>query len=327
MIERITGRRDLWLLLAGLSLIAGGLAFLADSCAWRPLLPGLSRGIPALLVGLGLVGAWRLHQGMRWAILPAVFFLLVAATHLLRPLPMPGEGGSPLVLVAFALLLLLLVRPRLRRWWPIVPAGGLLALGVGMGLDRAGWAGAIVIPLFLFFGLGLASVGLHLLAREHLWPLLLALLALLIGLIVLVEQFAPDRDAGGVVFLAGLGAGFLLLHLRRRESWWPVIPGGILGSLGLSLLAGTFISLEDRALAALFILGTAATFGYLYFSGVRLGQRGWARFPAVGLVSLALLILLAEGGGSGRVSLLLALGMLGLGLFLLLRAWRARRGA
>jgi hypothetical protein len=322
------GRRDIRLLLAGAALLAGGLAFLADSCSWRPLPTGPARGIPALLAGLGLLGAARLYRGMRWAIGPSIFFLLYAVSQLFRPLPLPAGAGSTLALAAvgFAFLLLLLLRPGSGRLWPLLPAGAFLFLAAGTALARAGWAGEAAVPFSFFLGLGLAAIAHHFLSRKPLWPLLLGLLALLAGLLVLVERSYPDQEAGGIVLLIGLGASFLLLHLRRRETWWPVIPGGILTAQGLSLAAGRAAPLEDDALAALFLLGLAATFGYLFLYGARRGRLAWARFPAIGLASLALLILLVGEGGSSRVTLLLALAMLGLGLFLLLRAWRARRG-
>lgn len=56
---------------------------------------------------------------------------------------------------------------------------------------------------------------------------------------------ARDRVAeGGATVLLGLGAGFLLIYLaewarggRRPGSWWPVIPGGILITIGLLQVA------------------------------------------------------------------------------------------
>jgi hypothetical protein len=55
--------------------------------------------------------------------------------------------------------------------------------------------------------------------------------------------FASDEGTGGAVVL-GLGVGFLgiwaigiLVHLEQHH-WWPLIPGGILATVGTALLIG-----------------------------------------------------------------------------------------
>lgn len=58
----------------------------------------------------------------------------------------------------------------------------------------------------------------------------------------------PDEATGGVIVL-GLAIAFfgiLLMNVMfdRRPMWWPVIPGGILGVVGVLLLIGTNESLN-----------------------------------------------------------------------------------
>mgnify|MGYP005859298803 FL=1 len=69
-----------------------------------------------------------------------------------------------------------------------------------------------------------------------------------IGLGVMANQgpfglASGDAQAGVILASMGLGwvtVGVLALVFVDRRSWWPFIPGAVLGALGLSLLtAGT----------------------------------------------------------------------------------------
>jgi hypothetical protein len=55
------------------------------------------------------------------------------------------------------------------------------------------------------------------------------------------EELVEENQAG--VFLVAFSAGWALISLlspltRQRFQWWPLIPGGIIGMVGLALLQG-----------------------------------------------------------------------------------------
>lgn len=78
-----------------------------------------------------------------------------------------------------------------------------------------------------------------------------------LGLGVLLSELAfstmPGETRGGIVVL-GLGIGFLLIVpltwlVTQAPHWWALIPGGILATIGMALLAG------GPALNALTVIG------------------------------------------------------------------------
>jgi hypothetical protein len=68
-----------------------------------------------------------------------------------------------------------------------------------------------------------------------------------IALGAFLNSFYPDGDdTGGGVFLLGFAAGWLLIPLLTRvfaeeTHWWPLIPAGIMGLIGLSIFMGGFM--------------------------------------------------------------------------------------
>lgn len=78
-----------------------------------------------------------------------------------------------------------------------------------------------------------------------------------LGAIVVEQSWVPmgEMTQGGV-FLLCFAAGWVLISLlsvftSERLQWWPLIPGGILGAIGVLLLAG------DAGVKVLELLGYA----------------------------------------------------------------------
>jgi hypothetical protein len=63
------------------------------------------------------------------------------------------------------------------------------------------------------------------------------------GIVVSQSTALADLEMGGVIVL-GLGLGFLSIWLVgavarvAEHHWWPLLPGGILATIGVALLAG-----------------------------------------------------------------------------------------
>lgn len=68
-----------------------------------------------------------------------------------------------------------------------------------------------------------------------------------IALGAFLNGYYPEGDdTGGGVFLLGFAAGWLLISLltfvfTSERHWWPLIPAGIMGFIGLSLFMGGFM--------------------------------------------------------------------------------------
>ncbi len=109
-----------------------------------------------------------------------------------------------------------------RVWQPTADMGGWIVALIGVG-----FLGAFAYTRhygYLVPGSIMTGLGLGILASEAI-------------------TFATDEGTGGAVVL-GLGVGFLgiwaigtLVHLEQHH-WWPLIPGGILATVGTALLIG-----------------------------------------------------------------------------------------
>ena len=99
--------------------------------------------------------------------------------------------------------------------WLILPGLGLIFLAWGLGTRTFG----LLIPGGILGGIGL---GVFLIERSS---------------IILSEE------ATGGLFLLAFAAGWILISIlspltEARFQWWPLIPGGILGFIGLALVQG-----------------------------------------------------------------------------------------
>ncbi len=167
-------------------------------------------------------------------------------------------------------------------WWGIVFA--LIFAGAGAAFlasffaDRKTnwWA---VIPGFTLIGLGLLIVG---------------------GLL----NFRPEGVLPGI-FLGSIGASFLVIYFSDRVKWWAIIPGGVLVSLAIMLIAGA----NDNWAPVILFAGMAVTFGLVATMNEPGGRpRTWAWYPAGAMAVLAVIIASTSGPLTGLIWPILLIG-------------------
>ena len=93
---------------------------------------------------------------------------------------------------------------------------------------------------------------------------------------------------GAPIFLGALAVSFVIVYLRRPDSWWAIIPGGTM--LSLALVAGIDALRIDFPTGALFLLGLGITFLVLSFVKTPRGRLKWALIPGASLALLGLLV-------------------------------------
>jgi hypothetical protein len=183
--------------------------------------------------------------------------------------------------------------------WRVVLAGFLILLGVLIlvsNLNLVPWDVTAMqwFWLLAFGGAGVSFLAVFLNNRENWWAIIPAFT--LLGLAILVSNVIPERyeDVGAAVFLGMIGLSFWAIFFLRREFWWAIIPGGVLTTLALVVLASG--TLGEFAGGAFFFLGLAATFLIVYFMPTQEGRMYWAIWPAgvLGVIGV-LLTLGAEG--------------------------------
>ena len=120
----------------------------------------------------------------------------------------------------------------------------LIAIGV-IGVITQYWRPNADIGGWVVMVIGLGFLGLFAYTRTYGYAVPGGIMTGL-GAGIVVSQTVPwatSEGEGGAVVL-GLGLGFLSILLLQtlaaevRNSWWPVIPGGILATVGTALLIG-----------------------------------------------------------------------------------------
>lgn len=191
----------------------------------------------------------------------------------------------------------------------------LVALGALFLLQNFGLFGSFgnFIWLVLFGVGGLAFLYVFAVNPQQWWAVIpgfvLLGLAALIGFGDRLGNWAP------AFFLGSIGLAFWVIFVVRREFWWSLIPAGTLTTLAfVSALADR---IPEMAFVGIFFLGLAATFGLVYLLSGPVTRQKWALIPAGILAVVGVLLMLSLGG---LINYLWALGLIGVGVYLLSRA-------
>lgn len=175
---------------------------------------------------------------------------------------------------------------RSRAFWGavLILAGGLLLLQSLGVLPGAG----LLWPV-LFGAAGVAFLYVFFRNRDGWWAAIPGFGLLGLTAAAAWDGLGPGPDEwGGVMFLGGIGLGFVAAYLAGRERWWALIPGGVL--LTLALVAGLSTGLGEAAAGGVLFLGFAVTFGLLAVLPTPDGPMRWPLVPAAVLLLLGVLV-------------------------------------
>ena len=153
--------------------------------------------------------------------------------------------------------------------------------------------------------------------RQNWWAVIPGMALLGIGTLIAFDQIFPRaNDAwGGAIFLGSLSAAFLAVYLRTAgHEWWAIIPGGVLGTLTVTILLEPLLG--DGFTGGLFMLGLGATFALVYLLPTPAGRMRWAIYPASILGSIGVLTSIAA---TQVIRVLGPLALIAFGLYLILR--------
>jgi signal transduction histidine kinase len=200
----------------------------------------------------------------------------------------------------------------------------LIAIGVFFLAQQFGLFGALQLPFWAFaFGLlGVIFLFTFLADRQQWWALIPGCILLGLALVIIntENKFVTDQQAGAL-FLFSIGLPFLLIYLVDRRMWWALIPGGVLSVLALI----TFVSggnVPGQVIAAIMLFGLAAVSAVLRFATRSNPYMGWATWVAIILAAIGALLLIT---GPVTTAVVGPAILIGLGLILLVRAYRTRR--
>ncbi|MBM4432094.1 MAG: hypothetical protein FJ026_17365 [Chloroflexi bacterium] len=144
---------------------------------------------------------------------------------------------------------------------------------------------------------------------KSLWRVIAGILIIVVGIVLLLQQLEIISLSGPIWGMLALFAGaaiFLMLWLANTAEWWPLIPGAILFSWGLSALlglggvAGWFAGLVG-------FFGSALPFLYIFLRNR--DENWWALIPGGVFLVMGLATALCQLLGGDWVGTLVLLGI------------------
>jgi hypothetical protein len=174
-----------------------------------------------------------------WGLLIPTYVLLstalIAAVALLDFLEGDIMGGVVLILVGLPFLAVYL-RDR-EQWWAIIPAYIMLAIALMLLLTEWNIMGDELVAPFVLTSIALPFLVIYSRDREKWWSLIPAYTMLVIALMVgLIEVGVLDDLLVPAYINLAIALPFFYVYARNRQSWWALIPGGIMAVIGLAFL-------------------------------------------------------------------------------------------
>lgn len=203
---------------------------------------------------------------------------------------------------------------------------GLIALGVLFLLQSFGLieTGMVLLWATLFAAGGATFLYFYWLNREQWWALIPGFALIGIGVLIGVAEYGPPEleNVAGSIFMFSIAVSFLIIYLRNREVWWPIIPLGFCTTIGIMILLDSIMG-EGELDAVVLFLGGALTFGVLGILPSSKGKMSWAFIPAAVMLLIGGIVLADE---LGSAQLFGAAALVIVGIFLLTRTLRERGG-
>ena len=170
-------------------------------------------------IALPFVVVYARDREQWWALIPACVLLAVAVMVALIELDiLRDEAIATFVLAAIALPFVVVYALDRERWWALIPAYVLLAVGVMVGLIGLGVLDDLLIPAYIMFMVAIPFLVVYLRNRDLWWLLVPGVILAIIGLAFLLAEGAVQYIAPAALLV--VGAWMILRQFTRKE------PGG-----------------------------------------------------------------------------------------------------
>lgn len=119
--------------------------------------------------------------------------------------------------------------------------------------------------------------------------------AFLAGLAIgnLFELIPAIEKFNSLVGVLAAGFAFLVIYLKKRTSWWTLIPGSLLISLGII----QFLEISDKSIGTngIMFLGLGLAFLVVYLSPTSYGKLKWSLIPTLLLLAIGTVMSFDQG--------------------------------
>jgi hypothetical protein len=213
------------------------------------------------VMGVGVFAVFLADTSEWWPLIPAYILIALAAFIATVELKILGDLLiAPVILALIAIPFLVVYFRDRSQWWPLIPSYVLLIIAAMIALIDTGVLQDAWVATFVLGGIGLPFLVVYLINRMNWWALIPAYTMFAVGLMVgLIDaRILRDTIIPAYVFLS-IAIPFFVVYARDTSQWWPLIPGGIMGLMGvIFLMAGEFF---DYVVPILIIIAGAIILG------------------------------------------------------------------
>jgi hypothetical protein len=218
------------------------------------------------VMGLGVLAFYIADPTEWWPLIPAYILIVLAAFVAGIELDLLRDSfiASGILTVIAIPFLAVYVRDR-SEWWPLIPSYVLLIIAAMLALIETGILGDTWVATFVLAGIGSPFLVVYLINRSNWWALIPAYVMFDIGLMVGLIDAGVLRDMLIPAYvMLSIALPFFVVYAINPSEWWPLIPGGIMGFMGvIFLMTGEFL---EYVLPILIILAGVLILGRQFLS-------------------------------------------------------------
>jgi len=214
-----------------------------------------------------------------------------------------------------------------RHWGLLIPAWILTVISVIPILSER--VDSNLIGSLILYAIAVPFLIIYLVNHRYKWAIITASIMAIIGTLPILDLFLDGEYSGSIaMFLFALP--FLVTYFVAKKNWWALIPAGIFTSIGLVVVLSNLFpdiayysigNIQIGIFTSVLFLGFAITFGILWLlRGSRPTE--WAKYPAIGLLIVALVSFLI---GKSFEDLLPAVLLLVIGSVMVIAALAKRK--
>ncbi len=211
-------------------------------------------------------------------------------------------GGAPVLLgIAIPFLVAYIKDPQTKQW-ALIPSWVMVFSILVILFER--FINGNIMGALVLYSIALPFLYVYLTDKTRQWALIPFTALATVGIIPLLEVFLSGAVLN-IVVVSILALPFYGVYFWSKKNWWAFIPAGVFTSIALCLLIERIFHVPFPT--GIFFIGLGLTFGILWLIREK-DTTEWAKFPAGGLLLIALMIFLTESRNSlvGPITLVVA---------------------